>query len=504
MAKLTMRRIYATLSKGCKIPRLEMGQSVVGFLTSFIISFLILSLVSFAMLWFGDKINKKNLAVTRYMASSQAPLIGKFYDLSGQKQITVLTYDQQFLRETGSAWPISYAQHADWILRIVEDESTRPKAIFLDVTFTQKRDDPTVNELLTGLCKAKHDYSVDIYLAALASTNDGKLHVRSDLEKGMAEGCFKLVNVNYVPDPVDRISWDYPMYSHVGSNGWSPTLPKTDKPILTSAALSIAVESGGLKRPDDNNSLSLVWGVLNRQPVDNRPSLFDYCRDGDMSMYRLIPGVLRGVYSSEDSRPICPYTLTYSVAQLETLPVEQISQALKGRIVLFGAVVPGQNDLVDSPVHGTIPGVYLHAMALDNLLTFGDNYKRSKNWEFPLSKELVWSAAISIFVVLIVHVLWISVFHLLFSNRPELEEIEFEDLEVHARITYLIPEFCGWLIRVAIQATISMFSIVALQQCFSIGMLPVIELVGMTMLAEMFGYANKVEKFLRPPNASNS
>ena len=494
-----MDRIYGKLSKCCKIPRFERGVSVGQFMTALVISFLVLSLLSFSMLWLGDKINKKNLAITRYMATSQAPLTGKFYNNAGQKQITVLTYDQQFLRETANSWPISYGQHADWILRLVEDENIRPKAIFLDVTFTQKRDDPSVDQLLSGLCKAKKEFGVDIYLAALASPKDGRLHVRSDLEQGVGAGCFELVGVNYAPDPVDRMAWDYPMHSHVGANGWTSNLPTQDEPVLTSAALAIANGSAGLQAPKVDDSLALVWGIINEQPAENKPDLFGYCRYGDMSMFRLLPGVIRGVFTGEDTRPICPYNLTYSVAQLATLPEQQLSDALKNRFVLIGAVVPGQNDLIDSPVHGTIPGVYLHAMALDNLLTFGNNFKRSTNWDFPPSKELLAAGLLSVFIVLIVHVIWRSLTHLAFGRGSEPKEASFEKLEVHQRIIYLIPEVMNWLARIAIQTTVTMFCVVWLQKYFSIGMLPVVELVGMTILAEMFGYASKVEKFFKPP-----
>ena len=498
-----MRKFCAALARCCKIPRIERKVSIGEFLTSLAISFVVLSLVSFSMLWVGDKINKKNLAVTRYMATSQAPLTGKFYDNSGQKLVTVLTYDQQFLRETGSSWPISYEQHGDWVLRIVEDENTRPKAIFLDVTFTQYRDDPSVSQLLAALCKAKNEFGVDIYLAALASPRDGELHIRKDLEQGVQDGCFKLVSVNYIPDPVDRMSWDYPMHSHVGENGWLAKLPTNDAPVLTSAALAIASGSAGLVDPNEDDSLALVWGVLNQQPAENKPDLFSYCRYGDMSMFRLIPGVIRGVFNGEDARPICPYNLTYSVAQLATLPEEQLSDALKDRFVFMGAVVPGQNDLIDSPVHGTIPGVFLHAMALDNLLTFGSTFKRSANWEFPPSIELFTAGLLSVFIVLMVHVLWGSFTHLLVSNRPQKNQVPFESLEVHQRLIRLVPEAMNWLARIAIQTAVSMLCVVWLQKYFAIGMLPVIELVGMTILAEMLGYANKVEQFLKPPEHIN-
>ncbi len=49
---------------------------------------------------------------------------------------------------------------------------------------------------------------------------------------------------------------------------------------------------------------------------------------------------------------------------------------LAGKAVFLGANVSGIPDWVTSPVHGRIPGVVLHAMALDNLLVDGRSYLR--------------------------------------------------------------------------------------------------------------------------------
>lgn len=45
---------------------------------------------------------------------------------------------------------------------------------------------------------------------------------------------------------------------------------------------------------------------------------------------------------------------------------------IEDRVVFVGTDLEIYSDRVDAPVHGTLPGVYLHAMAFDNLLRFGD------------------------------------------------------------------------------------------------------------------------------------
>jgi CHASE2 domain len=47
---------------------------------------------------------------------------------------------------------------------------------------------------------------------------------------------------------------------------------------------------------------------------------------------------------------------------------------LNKRIVFVGAELAGIEDRYPSPVHGRIPGVYAHAVALDNLFTYGRRY----------------------------------------------------------------------------------------------------------------------------------
>jgi hypothetical protein len=51
---------------------------------------------------------------------------------------------------------------------------------------------------------------------------------------------------------------------------------------------------------------------------------------------------------------------------------------LAGTVVLVGDARATSPDRVASPIHGTIPGVFLHAVALENLLTSGLRYEREQ------------------------------------------------------------------------------------------------------------------------------
>ena len=74
----------------------------------------------------------------------------------------------------------------------------------------------------------------------------------------------------------------------------------------------------------------------------------------------------------------CPYTRTISVGHLLTTSGDQdVHDALAGRAVFYGAAFQLTGDRVISPVYEELPGVYLHAMAYDNIATFGRDYKRA-------------------------------------------------------------------------------------------------------------------------------
>lgn len=66
----------------------------------------------------------------------------------------------------------------------------------------------------------------------------------------------------------------------------------------------------------------------------------------------------------------------------DPLLAENIKQAssfydsLKGRFIFYGANVSPTLDLHETPINGQVPGVFLHAMAFDNLLTRGIGYWR--------------------------------------------------------------------------------------------------------------------------------
>jgi hypothetical protein len=80
------------------------------------------------------------------------------------------------------------------------------------------------------------------------------------------------------------------------------------------------------------------------------------------------------------ARQECPYALTLGYDRIVAglgLQQSDLQRLLAGKLVLLGGQFRASNDWVESPVHGESPGVHFHAMAIDNLMEDGVNYRRS-------------------------------------------------------------------------------------------------------------------------------
>jgi len=78
----------------------------------------------------------------------------------------------------------------------------------------------------------------------------------------------------------------------------------------------------------------------------------------------------------------CPYSLNLGYDRLVTgqgLGEQDLKTLLAGKLVMVGGHFRASNDWVESPVHGQVPGVHYHAMALDNLIEDGPDYRRNAN-----------------------------------------------------------------------------------------------------------------------------
>lgn len=475
-----------------------------------LVSFLILLLVSVTMLAIGDTLNAQGAVLTRFLARAQAPLTAQWsYPATGREQITVVLYDQEFLDGSNSAWPITYGQHADNLLRLSGEKDRRPYVIFLDVTFGQERDDKSVAQLAAALCTLK-ERQIKVFLAGLPTGPKGELQVRKGLQVEGKEPCFELVGVDYFPDRLDGMAWTYELSRHwAGDHMASGPQPIKGEPVYPSAALAIASArlAHGQTLGPEQGPMALVWGHNSAQQ-DAYPRGLAGCHRGERELSQLIPKLLRGLFGDAVRTPLCPYHRTLSADQLNYMDASELSRYVEKKVVLVGAKVPGYNDFVQSPVHGLLPGVHVHAMALDNFLTFGARYMVDVEWSDPLHRILVGPALMGVAAVFLVHLLWnlvrrrVAAF---FAHAAAFADFRRGSARYEASPWWVrwgavrVVRALGWAFRLTLQTIAAMILIALLQKVFRIGMLPVAELVGMTLVAEGLGLVRVVRDFLFEP-----
>jgi CHASE2 domain-containing sensor protein len=166
-------------------------------------------------------------------------------------------------------------------------------------------------------------------------------------------------------------------------------------------------EDSGFKRdqyaflnapPPTDRNLYIKWGgsVSRKQHVAIPLNQFDSCfQRGQLGwkMTKLFAGqVFPQTSSADDLIAGCPYHLTVDMYDYyHSVPMDQmdaefrndvsdkfdlsvLEELLIDRFVLVGLAMKRFSDHIDSPVQGSIAGVYAHAMAVDNLLNYARNY----------------------------------------------------------------------------------------------------------------------------------
>jgi hypothetical protein len=434
---------------------------------------------------------------TRQAASLYAPLAGQAYGAGARARISVLLIDDTSLAQAGQTWPASYGYYAR-LLRGVE--IYRPRAVFLDIVFRDFRPDPTFDAFAQRLC-ALQAAGTKVYLAATPGP-DGALRVRPGLEE-LRGRCFEPVAVTYQPDAVDKVAWSYPLEQQ-GAAG----------PPQPSAALAIhdAFASRPLATPA--GLMALSWGLtpsqdgLRRLVVDEAEAkegakggeeagaaASSYCRP-DHGWWEMAPFGVRNARFGDAEKPICvfhdtayAYDLSNGGDDSETF----LEHTLKDRVVMIGTARQFSNDYINSPIHGRIPGVYLHAMALDNLDHYGDNYKHAATFGLNLHADnlkLLLLIAGSLISVVIVRCL---------KDRAR-KDMEHRRLSLTvADAVMLLREAGCWLIRSAIEIAGSLVLVVALL-CFgawlNIGYLSIVDIAVFALAAEWFEWNERLVECL--------
>ena len=266
------------------------------------------------------------------------------YPSSGQHQITVLLLNDETVENyLDGRWPAPYSFYGSVLEDLLEH---RPKAVFIDFYWMDRRK-PEKEYLILVLGMYK-EAGIPVYLA---------MKSQQDLERYWPELRELIIPVSPATsvDANDFMSRTYPL----SNNG------------LKSAAYAVysdLFDTGASL----NRNVDIFWGTAPNQ--QNNAWMTNAGMDLDLA------AIVTEGFNSVDRRT--PYTTTVYVRDLVNptassfeAAMEDLDRHLKDRVVFFGGNLSGIQDLVFTPTREMLPGVYYHAMGLDNLLSYGRHYK---------------------------------------------------------------------------------------------------------------------------------
>jgi CHASE2 domain-containing sensor protein len=280
-------------------------------------------------------------------------LVDPFYAVAHREESTVVLMTDRDLQDLGETYPPRAAMHASVVNLLGR---LQPRAVLIDLIFTQERDDPTFANLVDEIRAFKKATGKPIFLAAVSDADGRRVPFRQDIEALLTEGA--AVPVSVVRNNRDWLSQIYLM-RYQGLESGALALYRQ---ACAGRACAKAFDHG-FEVP-----LYIVWSSAVapfnvRQGCEPQPSLMG-------RLWHLTFGHFPELQ--------CAYTPTLEVSSLLTADPQdaQIVDRVKDRIVLYGAGLSGMSDIVTPPFHRALPGVYAHAMATDNLLQWGPRYYR--------------------------------------------------------------------------------------------------------------------------------
>jgi hypothetical protein len=273
----------------------------------------------------------------------------------GRAAVAVVLLRDPDLAAYGEPWPPRYAFHAR-VLRAIR--ANHPKAVVMDIVFEDVRDDPTIEALAAELDRYRAA-GIPIYGATFGADRP----LRSEVAARVVP-----VLVPKTIDPLDRVTRFYDLVS-------AP--PESQ---ATAASTVFREVCGGCSDDPgcDDGTIRVFWADLpekswNEQWLDcrRRPPFPEWIVQDRAS----------------DFRENCPSTQTIP-AGLLLEPTEESDSAIEamlaGSVVFYGAFFRGAADAMNTPLHNDLPAVFLHAAALDNLITLGPEALQHRERTIPL------------------------------------------------------------------------------------------------------------------------
>lgn len=303
----------------------------------------------------------------------------------GQNNTAMVLVDNKDLDVTDSNWPVPFELHNRAISSIL---SYKPKAIFVDISFSDARNDSSLKAFAETIHRA-HEANIPIYFASLDPFNQQR-----KILPELAQACAKVIPAYRDNASVNGVESGY-LLTHPNPNGSATTEYEKNcgfagQAIIDSPALALYRQylSAQDRKLDDTKfeePMEVFWAAGDVHKVTSR--LMECERKTFLNTWSGLWDLFNGRFFA-DLQQDCPHTPVINVRDLFAAQPDdaEAESMFGGKLVIYAANITGSGDVIVSPTHeGRIAAAYLHAMALDNLLVLGEGYKKvSDRWEYYL------------------------------------------------------------------------------------------------------------------------
>lgn len=311
--------------------------------------------------------------------------LGREAYLPSNKLVGVVIDDQE-LQQAELSFPLRYDQYAAHLQAIA---NYQPKAIFVDILFTQNRaSDDSMKVLVDKICELanptlKSSQPIKIYLSSVSykgTALHSELQKFSDRNTQDNTPCFIEVSVKVSNSGEDTLGWYYPV-SQCDAEG------ECSNP-MTSAAVRIyndmyAACSADQITNHNQDSFLVLWGHGTHSRLEFEKfyaalSNTELPKQFEPECKESIDGFagLKAFFIPVRHEQCPPFNM-YRPSDLLTAELgshsayTHLSAQIQDGVVFYGVKLSGIRDYVNSPVHGRTVGALYHAAALHNLDRLG-------------------------------------------------------------------------------------------------------------------------------------
>lgn len=280
-----------------------------------------------------------------------------FYGTEGRDAVSVAIIDEDTLHTLQAPWPWKYGDHARALDALLQ---YHPKAVVVDILFVDSRPDDTLPDLVEEIQRYKKAH-VPLYFEGGIDLPFGENPLRPEIA---ATGVPIL-------DPA------VPINSGVARQYNATGACFKTKPDLDGTCPSLALHVFKDIYPQYplehlNDKMELVWGT---KTAPENAWITRTDDSGQQASCFSNVGFMQRVYLAffdpASVKSPCPYTAEFPVVSLLMGAEDKdVAKMATHRVIFYGGALQGAQDKVYTPVNDLLPGVFVQAMAMDNLITY--------------------------------------------------------------------------------------------------------------------------------------